>query len=107
MKKLIKKTVLIFLLSFFFLALNSGFVLSDFISIIQTIFFILITLILLYKPKLKKCFVVVSLICLSIMVVFFTAYLIDVANFFGSLGFGILLISSLFYLPQLLKHGHI
>jgi len=107
MKKAIKKIALYLFIFGFFLMLNAGFKLDSLDSLFQTLFFTLIMLLLLSQPHLKKAFVILSVILFVIMVVFFILNFIDTANFFGSLGFGILIISGLFYLPKLLKYGHI
>lgn len=105
--KIIKKTFYFFGVFGFFWMLNSGFSFDSWISLFQTILFTLITITLFSRSWLKNVFIVLAMVLLIIMVIFFTLNLIDIANFFGSLGFGILLISSLFYLPELIKHGHI
>ena len=107
MKKAIKKITLYLFVFGFFLIINSGFKFDSWVSLFQTLFFTLMTLLLISQPWLKKAFVVLSMILFFIMVVFFILDFIDIANFFGSLGFGILIISSLFYLPKLLKYGYI
>ena len=107
MKKTIKIITLFLFVFGFFLILNSGFRFDSLDSLFQTLFFTLLTLLLIFQPWLKIAGVVLSVILFIIMAVFFTLDFIDIANFFGSLGFGILIISSLFYLPNLLKHGYI
>lgn len=107
MKKIIKKIILFLLIPGFFLIINSGFKFDSWDSLFQTLFFSLMTLLLIFQPRFKKVFVILSVILLIIMVVFFTLDYIDIANFFGSLGFGIFIISSLFYLPKLLKYGYV
>lgn len=107
MKKAIKSITLYLFVFGFFLMLNSGFKFDSLDSLFQTLFFTLMTLLLIYQPWLKKAFVIFSMILFVIMVVSFTLNFIDIANFFGSLGFGTLIISSLFYLPRLLKYGYI
>lgn len=107
MKKIVKKIILYSFVFGFFLMLNSGFKFDSPGSLFQTFIFTLITLLLIFQPWLKKSFVVLSMILFIIMVIFFTLDFINIANFFGSLGFGILIISSLFYIPKLLKYGHL
>lgn len=107
MKKAIKNVMLPLFVFGFFLLFNSGLKFDDWSSISQTLVFTLSTLLLINKPWLKKAFVILSIILFIFMVVFFTLDFINIANFFGSLGFGILIISGIFYLPQLLKYGHI
>lgn len=107
MKKAIKSIILYLFVFGFFLMLNSGFKFDSLDSLFQTIFFTLMTLLLIFQTWLRQGFVILSIILLVIMVVFFTLDFIDIANFFGSLGFGTLIISSLFYLPKLLKYGYV
>ncbi len=107
MKKVIKKIILYSFVFGFFLILNSGFKFDPWDSLFQTLFFTLMTLLLISKPVLKRTFIILSVIFFVIMVVFFIFDLINVANFFGSLGFGVLIISGLFYLQRLLKYGHL
>lgn len=107
MKKAIKKLALYLFVFGFFLILNSGFRFDAWDSLFQTLFFTLMTLLLIFQPWLKKAFIILSVVLFIIMVVFFTLDSVDIANFFGSLGFGILILSSFFYLPKLIKYGHI
>lgn len=107
MIKAIKRITLSLFVFGFFLILNSGFKFDSWNPLFQTLFFTLITLLLIFQPWLKRAFVILSMTLFIIMVVFFTLDFIDIANFFGSLGFGIFIISSLFYLPKLIKYGYI
>ena len=107
MKKAIKIVVLFIFISAFFLLFNSGLRFDLWESLFQTLVFTLLTLILIFQPWLKTVFVIFALILFILMVAFFIIDFLSVANFFGSLGFGILIISALFYLPGLLKYGHI
>lgn len=107
MIKAIKKITLFLFFFGFFLILNSGFKFDSWDSLFQTLFFTLMTLLLISQPWLKKVFIILSVILFVMMVVFFIFDLINVANFFGSLGFGVLIISGLFYLQRLLKHGYL
>jgi hypothetical protein len=107
MKKRIKKIVLIFSVFGFFFVFNSGLRFDSWESLFQTLVFTAVTLFLIFQPWIKKVFVILSLILFIFMVIFFTLCFISVAELFGSLGFGIFIISVLFYLPGLLKYGHI
>ena len=91
----------------FFLLFNSGFRLDSFESLFQSFIFTLLTLLLIFYPWLKKVFIIFSLILFILMVIFFILNFIPIANYFGSLAFGILIISGLFYLPKILKKGYI
>lgn len=107
MKKAIKTLSLsVIPLGFFFL-FNSGLRFDSAESVFQSLIFALLTLLLILHPRLKKIFIVLSLILFVLMVIFFVLNFIHIANFFGSLAFGILIISGLFYLPKVLKEGYI
>lgn len=107
MKKVIKTTVIFIIILGFFLFLNSGLRFDSTESVFQSLIFALLTLLLILHPRLKKVFIVLSLILFVLMVIFFVLNFIPIANFFGSLAFGILIISGLFYLPKVLKNGYI
>lgn len=107
MKKTIKILSLFVILLGFFLLFNSGLRFDSFESLFQTFIFTLLTLILIFHSWLKKVFIILSLILFILMIIFFILDSIYIANFFGSLAFGILIISGLFYLPKVLKNGYI
>lgn len=107
MKKIIKKIILFTIILVFFLVFNSGFRFDDWQSIFQTVVFSLVAWILIYKPWLKSGFILLTLIFFIFMVISFILSHIIIANFFGTLGFGLLIISGLFYLPQLVKYGNV
>jgi len=107
MKKIIKVVIIYFIIFAFFLLSNSGLILDDWQSIFQNIVFSAITLALIYQPNLKKGFVILSLLLLTLTGLFFVLDYIFVADAFGTLGFGIIVISGLFYIPRLFKDGHI
>lgn len=62
---------------------------------------------LIFWPAAKQSFIFASNALFLIMAVFFMLDLPDTANIFGSLGFGILVITAIFYLPSLFKQGHL
>lgn len=107
MKKVIKTTVIFIIILGFFLLLNSELRFDSAESVFQSLIFALLTLLLILRPWLKKVSITLSLILFVFMVIFFILDFIPVANFFGSLAFGILIISGLFYLPKVLKKGYI
>ena len=107
MKKAIKTLSISVILLGFFLLFNSGLRFDSFESIFQAFIFTLLTLLLIFHFWLKKVSIILSLILFILMVIFFILDSISIANFFGSLAFGILIISGLFYLPKVLKEGYI
>lgn len=55
----------------------------------------------------RRLLLILSMIMLFIMVIFYLFWQIDLANWFGSLGFGMLVIYTLGHIPQLLKKGYV
>lgn len=57
--------------------------------------------------SLKSSLFVVSFMSLLMMVILYALYMVKLANEVGSFGFGLLLVVSSLYLPQLVRHGYI
>lgn len=108
-----EKTKVIFLKLFisiisigFFWGLESGFKLRNGDELIKSIIFagsLFITLTGTYK----KFILWVSILLLGIMIIFYLLWQIPLSSFFGSIGFGMLLIFILSYLPDLIKKGFV
>lgn len=96
---------LVLLFTFFLLSVN----LTDEINLspFDVIIFTLVSGILIICPLCKLLFIIISNILFFIMAIFFILDLVEIANIFGIFGFGILIITTVFYLPQLFKYGHI
>lgn len=107
MKKIVKVSILFLLFFSFYWLFNSGLRTDVWDQILQNLVFTILTIVLIFKPSLKTISMFISLILLIFMVIFFVLDNITIANSFGSLGFGILIISGLFYIPKLLKYGYI
>lgn len=69
--------------------------------------FAIISEIMIFKPAFKRIFIVLANVLFLLMMGFFVMNRLNTANIFGSLGFGILMISAVFYLPRLFKQGHL
>lgn len=74
---------------------------------LQAAVFALISGILIFKPAFKRISFVLANVLFLLMMGFFVMNHLSVATIFGSLGFGILIITAVFYLPRLVKQGHI
>lgn len=106
-KKMILIPVLIIIFSFVFTVLNTGLELKRFDQIIQPLIFALsITICILYS-NFRKYFINASLCLLLAMVLTYMFNMLEIANWLGSLGFGILFITIMSYLPQLIRRGSI
>lgn len=69
--------------------------------------FAIISEIMIFKPAFKHIFIVLANVLFLLMMGFFVMNRLSIANIFGSLGFGILMISAVFYLTRLIKQGYI
>lgn len=76
-------------------------------ELIQPLIFSSSVVLIFLSHKFKQLSLWFSLILLALMVVFYLFNLLLVANWVGSLGFGVLVISIFSYLPSLIKYGHI
>lgn len=109
MVKVIKTTLLFILVLFFFWFINSGFDPDLSYSHLQTLIFTIITVILIKRSSFKLFTILLATVLLVVMVLLtaFSLRTVETADFFGSLGFGILMISAVFYIPQLVKQGFV
>lgn len=112
--KYIKYFLTFMLLLIFFVAFNTSLDFKLNAGFIEALIFAFVTTLLIFHPQLKRLTLIISNILFIIMAILFLpgqSYnmltLIDSANFFASLGFGILIISLIFYLPQIIKKGYI
>lgn len=89
-----------------FLWLENGFSVKTPVDLVKPIIFSL-ALFLSLGDMYKKILLIVTLFLLFLMVVFYLFWKIDLSNWFGSLGFGMLIIYTLGYFPELLKRGFV
>lgn len=61
----------------------------------------------LFYPMVRRYLIMLSFCLFAIMFFFYLFNIIDISNGFGSLGFGILMLTILSYLPILLRNGQI
>lgn len=102
-----KYIIVFILLLLFFSIIDAN--LSGNINIlpVEIFAFALITEILIFWQYFRLVFIICANILFLLMIILFVFNMPEVANVFGSLGFGIFLITALSYLPQLIKYGHI
>jgi len=99
--------ILVYIVSLpIFIWLESGFVIRSMADFIKPLLFSL-SLVISLSDFYRKYLLITSLTFLGLMVVFYLFWKIDIANFFGSVGIGILTISFLGYFPKLLKNGFV
>lgn len=112
--KYIKISAIFTLLLAVFIPINTSLDFKINEGFIEAVIFAMVTELLIFQPKIKFLILIISNILFTIMVVFFLfghinsdLMLIDTANTFASLGFGMLILSVIFYLPQIFKRGYI
>lgn len=95
----------IILVIFLFINTDMSFRINQ--NLLQAVTFSLVAYLLILRSSYKKFFLIISNSFLVFMAMFFIFNNIELANFFGSLGFGIFLLSLIFYIPQIVKSGYI
>ncbi len=88
-----------------YLIINSELSFSSFENTFTTLIFSLFTTIIIVVPKLKRIGIYVLIILWIFTIAFFVVGFIDIANIFGTLAFGFLIISAMLRLLELVKTG--
>lgn len=106
-KNYIKGTIIFFvsIFLFSFLEFESSIIKID--TLIKPMIFAATLSISIVLPKLRKIILFLSLLLLAVMVLIYLFNMIEIANWIGSLGFGMLFIILATYLPKLLERGYI
>lgn len=100
--------VIIFIVSVFvFSFLEFESTLGKIDSLIQPLVFAATLSICLSLPRFKKFILLISLSFLMVMIVTYVFSQINLSNWIGGLGFGMLVITVATYLPELIKRGYI
>lgn len=86
---------------------NAGLFNDSIWRMFQTITFWVVFSLSLIRPSLRKYFFIVSGCLIALMSIFFIFGYIDWSDYFGSSGYGLVVILLVSYLPQLLKLGYI
>lgn len=100
-------TIMILIISLpIFIWLENGFSVKSSLDLVKPVIFSF-SAVFCYMNFYRKFLLISSLFLLTIMVFFYLIWKIDLSNWFGSLGFGLLVIFTLGYIPQLLKEGYV
>lgn len=89
-----------------FTILSSGLDFSG-ANLIQPVVFATMATLCFFYPSLRRYILIVALVLLILMVFTYLINKLDLSNWVGSLGFGILAILVFSYTPQLIKKGFI
>ncbi len=106
-KKAIFMPIILVLFFLLFTTLDSGGDYSHIDLLIQPGIFAMILTLSIFYARFRKYFVVAAVILQAILVITYLLQMWEVSNWFGSLGFGILLISVFSYIVMLIKKGRI
>lgn len=105
---LVLKIIAIFIFfTLFFILIDGEWPVENFYKIIQPLIFSLSVLIIILKPSLKKNLLFISGSMLLLMIIFYLFNQLMIANWIGSLGFGIVVITIAGYLPEIIQRGYI
>lgn len=77
------------------------------VQLIQPVIFALTGVIATFFLRKRKLILIISLSLLSLMIFAYLLSLMDISNWLGSLGFGMLFITIFSYLPQVIKRGYV
>lgn len=106
-KKMFIAPVLIIILTIIFTILDLGLNIKKLNLLIQPLIFAVVATISFLFGSYRKLFLFFSASLLSLMIIVYLFNLLDIANWVGSLGFGVLIIVLCSYIPVLIKKGHI
>ena len=76
-------------------------------QIIQPVIFASVLIICIFSSAARKYMIAASFFMLSLMIITYLLQMLEVSNWIGSLGFGVLTITLFSYLPELIKKGYI
>lgn len=106
-KKIILVPILIATFTYIFIVLNTGGKINQISELIQPLIFASSVVIGIFFPKFRINIIQCALILLLMMVFTYLFNMIELSNWIGSLGFGLLFITVLSYLPQFIKQGYV
>lgn len=106
-KKIILAPFLFIISIFAFTILDHGFGIKNIDEVIQPILFSLGFVIAVLLSPYRKYLFVTSMILLSLMVLTYLLQMMEISNWLGSLGFGMLVITFFSYIPEIVKKGFI
>jgi len=105
--KIIFIPILFIFFVFIFTILDTGMEVNQLVLLIQPVIFALSAVIGIFFNALRKAILIISLALLSLMVFTYLLNLLEISNWIGSLGFGMLIIVIVSYLPNLIREGFI
>lgn len=106
-KKIIFGTISIMVLAIIFSLLDNGGKIVQIDQIISPLVFALAAVGSMRVHTIRRIFLIISLSLLAFMVITYLLNRIDIANWLGSLGFGIFFVTIISYLPKCIKDGNI
>lgn len=76
-------------------------------TLIQPLIFALTLTVSIFLKHIRKVILSISIALLIIMILTYLLNMINISNWIGGLGFGILIVTLASYLPELIKKGYI
>lgn len=90
-----------------FYILEYGFIFNSWDKLLSPFLLSGFTSTMLFKPKLRRYILILSIICLVLMILAYLFNLLNFSNMVGSFGFSLLTVTIVLYLPQIIKKGYI
>lgn len=106
-KKIIIAPILTIIFTFIFHLLSFELETNSVNRIIQPLIFSITLVIGILFSTFRKVVIIISLILLLLMILTYLFNILDFSNWLGSLGFGMLFITIMTYLPEFIKKGYI
>ena len=107
MKNKFLTSILIFLISLpIFIWLESGLAIKSFVYLVRPLIFAS-SLAVFITPHFRKFLLIISLSLLGLMIIFYLFWQIDISNWLGSLGIGLLTIYVIEHISGLIKKGYV
>lgn len=91
----------------FFILIDGEWPIENFYKSIRSLIFSLSVLAIILNPSIKKSLLFISGLMLILMIIFYLLNQLMIADWIGSLGFGIVAITIAGYLPELIRRGYI
>lgn len=107
MKKIILAVASVIILTLIFTLINSGAEIAQINQLFAPLLFAITFVICFISHAWRRMFLAIAAGLLGVMIFTDLFNMLEVANLLGSLGFGMFLLISLSYIPQLYKRGYI
>ncbi len=104
-KKIIFAPILLVISSLIFIVLDNGSLTPQIDQLIPPVFFAITLTLCIFFPNFRKYLLIISVTLLILLIITYLFQILEISNWLGSLGFGMLIMIIFSYIPQLIKDG--